>query len=132
MVSDTARRRTATGINLWEIFHRLNSDHFRGEVVVSEIRWGIPDMILQDGISAVPASSYYPHDRRIVVHEILPRLRAPKYVYAYLLYHECLHQLLPGEGDGHGPVFRKRELFAPYRAKSLKWLQRKNFPVMDG
>lgn len=125
-------RRNGKAIDLRGLFERINGTYFGNEVTLKDVVWGIPDMIHQNGISCVPAAAIYPNRSLIVVHEALPRFRAPKYVYMYLLFHECLHQIVPPEdGDCHGPVFRKREMFAPNRKRSIDWLRRKNFPVMD-
>lgn len=90
-------------------------------------------MIHKNGVSCVPAAAIYPNQNLIMVHEVLPYMRAPKYVYTYLIFHECLHIVMPPEnGNCHGPEFCMREMFAPNRKRSIEWLQRKNFPVMDG
>jgi hypothetical protein len=120
-------------IDLYDLFGKVNQNHFDGKLQINEVIWGIPNMVIRDLVSGVPAAALYPSRRIIVVHHALPSMRAPLYVYTYLLYHEGLHLLVPPEnGDPHCPRFRKRELFAPHRKKSLEWLRRHKFPVMDG
>jgi predicted metal-dependent hydrolase len=111
---------------------RICAEYFGSEVGRLTIRWGIPEMILYNGRTAVPAASFYPKTQVIVVHEVLSHMRAPQYIYRYLIYHECLHAVVSSSKEEvHTEEFRKREIFAPSRKKSLTWLIKRHFPVME-
>lgn len=116
---------------LLSYFTTVNQKHFGG-AISAQCVLGIPDPIQQNGLSVVPAAAYYPFDKRIVVHEALGAMRCPRYVYLYLLFHESLHTVIPSADDiAHSKEFLVKERFAPHRTKSIRWLIKHNFPVME-
>ena len=48
---------------------------------------------------------YYPEKKRIKINRVLDSKTVPREVLKYLIYHECLHQLIPK----HGREFRNLE-----------------------
>jgi hypothetical protein len=78
----------------------------------------------------VPASSYDPEQDCIVIHQYLAHRRAPRYVLAYLIYHECArihHDAF--DSSAYTPAFLCAEASAPYRNKANLWLKRHGFPI---
>lgn len=116
---------------LLSYFILVNHKHFGGSVSARCVL-GIPDPILQNGLSVVPAAACYPIEKRIVIHEALAAMRCPRYVYLYLLFHESLHMIIPSTASvPHSAEFLVKERFAPHRTKSIRWLSNHHFPVMD-
>lgn len=58
--------------------------------------------------------------------------RAPKYVVAYVIFHEQLHcWLQTSPEDPHPKVFRRVDGTFPGRHKAIKWLQANNFTTIE-
>jgi len=58
--------------------------------------------------------------------------RAPKYVAAYVIFHEQLHcWLQTSPEDPHPKVFRRMDGTFPGRPKAIKWLQENNFTTIE-
>jgi hypothetical protein len=61
----------------------------------------------------------------IGLHPKLVRLRAPKYVLFYLIFHEVLHLVMPPHGlNSHHKFFRIAERLCPKYLQSNDWLVR--------
>lgn len=81
-------------------------------------------------LQVVPASSYEREQDCIVIHQYLAYRRAPRYVLAYLIYHECArlhHEAF--DSSAFTPEFLGAEASAPYRNKANLWLKRHGFPI---
>lgn len=111
--------------DLGAILERLNAEHF-GSAVRAAIGWG------RDG-GAGPRRSIktgvYLHDARVIrIHPALDRAEVPGFYVAAVVFHEMLHQVVPGDESGrrrvvHGPEFRRRERAYPDHARARAWEQ---------
>lgn len=88
-------------------------------------------------ITTVPASCYIGHPEinrghgEILIHPFIRDAKAPELVLTYLLYHECVHQLVPCDGDNQHPeAFLRYERRAPQRRQAMRWLKKNGFPVL--
>lgn len=109
----------------------VNRRYLAGRARISRVRMGAPSVVQHNGLSGIPAAELRPREQLIVMHLALPGLNCPQYVYRYLLFHECLHQIFPPRnGSIHHPEFRAEEKNAPRRAEALHWLRAKRFAVM--
>lgn len=111
--------------DLGAILERLNGEHFGGEVQAA-IGWG------RDGRAGPRRSiktGVYLHEARVIrIHPALDRPEVPGFYVAAVVFHEMLHQVVPGaESDGrrvvHGPEFRRRERAYPDHARAHAWEQ---------
>jgi hypothetical protein len=111
--------------DLAAILERLNAEHFAG-AVRALIGWG------RDG-GAGPRRSIktgvYLHDARVIrIHPALDRSEVPGFYVAAVVFHEMLHQVVPGRESGgrrvvHGPEFRRSERAYPDHARARAWEQ---------
>lgn len=138
--SDHAKRLAAASVDnpedltayLSEQLDYINRRYLAGRARISRVRMGAPRVVQHKGLSGIPAAEYLPREGEVVVHLALPGLNCPQYVYRYLLFHECLHQIFPiRNGSVHPPELRAEEKNAPRRAEALRWLKAKRFAVMD-
>ena len=84
-----------------------------------------------ESVRAVPAACYYRDQAIIAIHPYLSQLPTPLFVFKYLVYHECCHQLIDSTGDDpHPPAFLEWELKAPGRDRALDWLEKRGFPTL--
>lgn len=112
--------------HLGAIMDRLNAEHFGGGVRAA-IGWGRwnggagPRRSIKTGV--------YLHDARVIrIHPALDRAEVPEFYVAAVVFHEMLHQLVPGHDSGrrrvvHGPEFRRRERAYPDHARARAWEQ---------
>lgn len=119
--------------DLAAILERLNAAHFGGAVRAA-IGWG------RDGGRAPRRSiktGVYLHDARAIrIHPALDRAEVPEFYVAAVVFHEMLHQVVPGEDSGrrrvvHGPEFRRRERAYPGHARAREW-ERRNLDLLLG
>ncbi len=109
----------------------VNRRYLSSRAQISKVRIGAPSVVQHNGLSGIPAAEYRPREQMIVMHLALPGLNCPQYVYRYLLFHECLHQIFPiRNGSIHPPELRAEEKNAPRRAEAIRWLRAKRFAVM--
>ncbi|HEU4384181.1 MAG TPA: hypothetical protein VFR85_11860 [Anaeromyxobacteraceae bacterium] len=115
------------------ILKRLNAEHFGGAVRAA-IGWG------RGGAGADRRSiktGVYLHDARAIrVHPALDRAQVPEFYVAAVVFHEMLHQVVPGEERGgrrvvHGPEFRRRERAYPDHARAREW-EKRNLDLLLG
>jgi predicted metal-dependent hydrolase len=53
-------------------------------------------------------------------------------VLRYVVYHECIHCLVPEGANGkHSAAFMEYEMAAPARDRANEWLTANNFPTLD-
>jgi hypothetical protein len=119
--------------DLGAILERLNARHFGGAVRAA-IGWG------RDAGRAARRSiktGVYLHDARVIrIHPALDRAEVPQFYVAAVVFHEMLHQVVPGEESGrrrvvHGTEFRRRERAYPDHARAREW-ERKNLDLLLG
>lgn len=111
--------------DLGAILERLNAEHFGGAVRAG-IGWGRdgggrPRRSIKTGV--------YLHEARVIrIHRALDRPEVPGFYVAAVVFHEMLHQVVPGAESGgrrvvHGPEFRRRERAYPDHARAHAWEQ---------
>lgn len=112
--------------DLREIFDRVNDLVFSGRID-ARIGWGrAPN---GGGRRRTIRMGVYDHlSRTIRVHPALDRPEVPLFFVEYIVFHEMLHQAIPGEEKGrrrqhHGPEFRRREKAWPDYEKAIAWEQ---------
>jgi hypothetical protein len=109
--------------DLQAIFERLNGRFFDG-AIDARIGWGRAGpgrrrRTIRMGV--------YDHlTRTIRIHPSLDRPEVPLFFVEYIVFHEMLHQAVPGRDAGsrkqhHGPEFRARERRYPDYARALAW-----------
>lgn len=82
-------------------------------------------------IKKTPAAGLYKETGRIVIHPYLHHVAAPRYVVAYLIYHELCHLVDDSHGDDpHSDSFMELERAFPHRQAAKDWLQQNGFPVV--
>lgn len=70
----------------------------------------------------------------ILVHPALSSIgyKAPRYVLAYVIYHEGLHKILGTKHyNPHPPLFRRMEACAPRRDCAVAWLRKHKFSTIE-
>ncbi len=119
--------------DLAAILARLNDEHFGGAIRAG-IGWG------RGGGPARRRSiktGVYLHDARVIrIHPALDRAEVPEFYVAAVVFHEMLHQVVPGDERGrrrvvHGPEFRRRERAYPDHARAREW-ERRNLDLLLG
>jgi hypothetical protein len=118
---------------LRELFDRINAAEFAGSIK-ARIGWGRVGHTRRR--RSIRMGVYDHLTRTIRIHPALDRPEVPSFFVAYIVFHEMLHQALPGaESNGrrqhHGPEFRRRErAYADY-ARAIAW-ERANLPMLLG
>jgi len=74
--------------------------------------------------------------RTIRIHPALDQEVVPRFFVEYIVFHEMLHQAVPGDDRGsrrehHGPPFRRRERAYPGYARAIAW-ERENLALLLG
>ncbi len=119
--------------DLQAIFERLNGRFFEG-AIDARIGWGRAGpgrrrRTIRMGV--------YDHlTRTIRIHPSLDRPEVPLFFVEYIVFHEMLHQAVPGKDTGsrkqhHGPEFRARERRYPEYARALTW-EKENLNLLLG
>jgi hypothetical protein len=128
-------RLVAQGV-LWdlrEILERINASFFEGRID-ARIGWG----------RASPGKRHrtirmgvYDHSTRTIrIHPALDRREVPRFFVEYIVFHEMLHQDVPGEERGrrrrhHGREFSRRERAWPDYDRAIAW-ERENISLLLG
>ncbi len=108
--------------DLHEMYHRLNERYFDRALRYPRLGWSKRSWRAQLGC-------FDPALNQIVINRMLDRREVPKYVVAYVLYHEMLHQKHPVKfercrRESHSADFRREERqFSDY-ARAMKFLDR--------
>ncbi len=119
--------------DLKAIFERLNHRFFGG-AIDARIGWG------RAGPSrrrrTIRMGVYDHLARTIRVHPALDRAEVPAFFVEYIVFHEMLHQAIPGRDTGtrkqhHGPEFRAREQRYPDYERALAW-EKENLNLLLG
>lgn len=103
------------------IFDRLNVQYFNGVLERPRLGWTLRDSWRTHG--------HYDHAHRaIAMSRSLDDEATPPFVVEFVLYHEMLHALMPGElRDGrhrhHTPEFRAAEARFPRMRDAVAWLE---------
>lgn len=110
--------------DLGPLFHELNWTYFGGCIDADLTWYGAWG---QKNRSRVTFGQYLETSRVIKIHRILDDPFIPPYFLSYVLFHEMLHAVIPGQVDKkgrlcmHGKAFKERErTFADYD-KAIRW-----------
>lgn len=120
--------------DLREILDRINDRCFGGRIE-ARIGWGRAPTGARRR-RTIRMGVYDHLTKTIRVHPALDQPEVPLFFVEYIVFHEMLHQAIPGAGrDGrrqhHGPEFRKREKLYPDYARALAW-ERDNLSLLLG
>ncbi len=108
--------------SLGDIYQELNHRYFNNQISILKLGWGLRR-------SRNRVGHYDPVHHTITISPILDSLRVPRYVVAYILYHEMLHTLFAepsprGINRHHAAEFRRAEMAYPDYAKAKKFLKK--------
>jgi hypothetical protein len=117
--------------DLLALFDDVNAKYFGGSVHTL-ITWGKPGRRREHPRSTIKLGSYSSAERLIRVHPVLDRPWVPRYFVAYIVYHEMLHHVVPGQLSRggverrilHPPGFRERERAFHYFERAIAWEKR--------
>jgi hypothetical protein len=123
--SKAARSLEAAGQHhdLLRYYAELNVRHFDG-AVQAHIGWGTFSRRRRRRSIRM---GVYDHDTRTIrIHPALDRPEVPAYFVAFIVFHEMLHQAVPGRSRGgrneyHSVEFRRRERTFPDYARAIAW-----------
>ncbi len=109
--------------DLREFYQELNKEYFGG-MINAVITWGSSNS--RDLVRKRTLGSYSERSHTIRINPVLDKRAVPRYVVAYVVYHEMLHAAIGVSRQGgrrsvHSREFRKRErLFKDYE-KAMAW-----------
>ncbi len=128
---DRGRGAVVTGTSgrhhdLQPLYDRINRDYFQGRIQAT-VSWSVRRMRRMLG--------YYKHAHRlVVVSRNLDARAVPKYVVAYILYHEMLHAADASTPTGerkrrrvHDAAFLQKERQYHEYARAIRWLKRRGW-----
>ena len=112
--------------DLVEILGRVNDEYFGSSVTEVLIAWGRRSRPRGDHRTAIKLGSYSAAERLIRVHPALDQEWVPRYFVAYIVFHELLHHLFPGELRRgrlvlHSAEFLRREAEFRQYDRALEW-----------
>ena len=107
--------------NLEEIFDELNVKFFAGRLLRPQISWSRT-------ISRTTLGHFDSAHNAIIISKIFDRPKTPRFLVAYILYHEMLHMKYPvthsrGRRCFHSFAFRKEEKLFPQFAEAKKLIE---------
>lgn len=113
--------------DLAELFKDLNASYFDGKIEQPLLSWS------QRRTRRVLGHHDHVHNA-IIISSTLDNSRIPRFVVAYVLYHEMLHvkhpaHVVSGRTVYHGRAFRDEERRFDRFDEALKWLERIASPV---
>ncbi|MGA2447200.1 MAG: hypothetical protein ABTD50_00835 [Polyangiaceae bacterium] len=111
--------------DLLEIYHKVSDQYFGGSMSAL-ITWGKRPTTRNACRRTIKLGSYSAFDRLIRIHPTLDQRWIPRYFVAYVVYHEMLHQVVPGSrGLGrvnlHPPEFKERERAFRQYERAITW-----------
>jgi len=112
--------------NLTDIFNALNRDYFDNKVT-SLITWGKRSP--RYAVRKRTLGSYQKKTNTIRINPILDRKKVPRYVVAFVVYHEMLHAVIDtvvknGRRSIHSQEFKSREHAYRDYDKAIAWEKR--------
>jgi hypothetical protein len=119
--------------DLREIFDQQNARYF-GNTIQAAIGWGRGTFGRRR--RSIRMGVYDHLTRTIRIHPALDRSEVPRFFVEYIVFHEMLHQAVPGRQTGsrrqhHGPEFRARERAYPDYERAIAW-ERENLGLLLG
>lgn len=117
--------------DLQAIYNETNEQYFEGKLNLAITWFGT----LRPSRSRMIFGQYFDHLKLIKIHRLLDDPFYPEYFVRFVIYHEMLHDVVPGYLDSrgffrtHGPEFKRREkLFVDYeQADAWEKEHRKHF-----
>ena len=106
--------------DLLTIFHDVNDRYFDSSINAL-VTWGVRSVARQNararGVKrqTIKLGSYNAVDRLIRIHPALDRTWVPRYFLAFIVYHECLHHLIPASRGSGRRLLHPPELVAKER-----------------
>lgn len=112
--------------DLMEILARVNDQYFGSSISDVLITWGRRSAPRNKQRSAIKLGSYSAIERLIRIHPALDADWVPRYFVSYIVYHELLHHIVPGEPSGHRvmihpPEFLRREKEFRHYERAIEW-----------
>jgi predicted metal-dependent hydrolase len=112
--------------DLMEILARVNEQYFGSSVTDVLITWGRRTQPRGKQRKAIKLGSYSSGEKLIRIHPVLDAEWVPRYFVTYIVYHELLHHLVPGQRCGnkvllHPPEFMRREKDFRHYERALEW-----------
>ncbi|MBN2193659.1 MAG: hypothetical protein JW751_12650 [Polyangiaceae bacterium] len=122
--------------DLVEILAGVNDRYFGSSVTDVLITWGRRSRPRQGRRSAIKLGSYSAAERLIRIHPALDQDWVPRYFVSYVVFHELLHHLFPGELRRgrvilHSAEFLRREAEFRHYTRALEW-ERKHLARLLG
>jgi hypothetical protein len=109
--------------DLQPLFDRLNKAWF-DDAIEARIGWG--RLSAKRRRRSIRMGVYLHDEKLIRIHPALDRPEVPEFFVAFVVFHEMLHQAIPGERSAqrhqhHGPEFRARERAYPDYERAIAW-----------
>lgn len=114
--------------DLKALYNELNAYYFDNRLKL-EITWF--GRITKRSCNRVIFGQYFDHLKLIKIHSMMDHLFFPLFFVRFVIYHEMLHDVVPGHIDGngiyrsHGAVFKKREKEFEEYEQAIEW-EKKN------
>jgi hypothetical protein len=120
--------------DLETIYHELNRTYFANRIQ-ARITWSRRPP--KRPRTSIRFGSYDVRVRLIRIHPFLDQAFVPRYVVENVIFHEMLHQLIPGRRlngrwSMHPPEFRQAEQYYPYHRQAEQWKRRNLSRLLDG
>jgi hypothetical protein len=114
------------------ILGQVNDAYFGSSITDVLITWGRRSRPRSGQRTAIKLGSYSATERLIRMHPALDQEWVPRYFVAYVVFHELLHHLLPGELRRgrmvlHSAEFLRREAEFRHYERALDW-ERRHLP----
>jgi len=124
-LDETALQTEGQHYDLQVIYDQLNQQYFQGKLQCRLTWYGI--LPLPRRTRRLTFGLYYESLKLIKIHRILDDPFFPPYFVAYVIYHEMVHDVVPGETDCRGalrvhtPRFRQQERQFIHYERALAW-----------
>lgn len=115
--------------DLQAILHDVNERYFGGAISDVLVTWGRRTRPRSKPRATIKLGSYSAVERLIRIHPCLDAEWVPRYFLSYIVFHELLHHVQPGERSGgrtllHSPEFRRRERMFRHYERAIAWEQK--------
>ncbi len=120
--------------NLQDIFDDLNARYFQSGIQ-ARITWG-PRARRKKGRQSIKLGSYTVDDQLIRIHPVLDAEDVPRFIVAWVVYHEMLHQIhdmpiVDGRRVYHTREFRRAEAQFEQYAEAVLWERTNLHKLLD-
>lgn len=112
--------------DLQAILDEINDKYFGGMLSDVLVTWGRRTQPRDKKRQAIKLGSYSAIERLIRIHPSLDAEWVPRYFVSYVVFHELLHHVMPGERHGgrtvlHSPEFLRRERLFRHYDRAMAW-----------